>query len=230
MDRRSATNPVAGGCCREPLDHLCSVVTPSANGSYTTETTTSKHPKNENDHQSPKPLAEESLGAYARDYGIALKRYFLRRGASPDLVEDMVHDVYVRLAVRTSRKTAENRVEDEIENPEAYLMQTASSVWTDFLRKKQSRREQSHLEYEDSAHSSEVFSPEHVLESRDELQLFFRALDEMTPRTRQVYLLCRMDGIKRREVAGRLGISVSAIDRHLMKAVKVIDRVFGANR
>ena len=55
-------------------------------------------------------MAEESLGAYARDYGIALKRYFLRRGALRDLVEDMVHDVYVRLAARTSREKTGNQM------------------------------------------------------------------------------------------------------------------------
>ena len=106
-------------------------------------------------------------------------------------------------------------------------MQTASSVWTDSLRKKRSRSDQFHVEYEDSAHSPEGFSPEHVLENRDELQRFFQALEALTPRTRQIYLLCRMDGMKRRDVARRLGISESAVDRHLMKAVKKIDQLFG---
>ncbi len=159
------------------------------------------------------------MADYAREYGAVLKRYFLRRGASPDVAEDMVQDVYVRLAGRASRS--------EIKNPEAYLMQTASSVWADSLRKKRSRNEKFHVEFEDSAHSPEGFSPEYVLESRDELKRFLRALEELTPRTRQIYLLCRMDGMKRRDVARRLGISESAVDRHLMKAVKMIDQVFG---
>ena len=164
-------------------------------------------------------LDAEQLAGYARDYGMALKRYFQRRGAPPDAADDHVQDVYARLAART--KTA------AIDNPEAYLMQTASSVWTDALRKKRSRDSQFHVEYEDSAHSPEGFSPENVLESRDELNRFFRALEALTPRTRQIYLLCRMDGMKRREAAKRLGISESAVDRHLMKAVKKIDQIFG---
>ena len=136
-----------------------------------------------------------------------------------DVAEDLVQDVYARLAARVGA--------GKIENPEAYLMQTASSVWTDSLRKKRSRSDKFHVEYEDSAHSPEGFSPECVLENRDELQRFFQALEALTPRTRQIYLLCRMDGMKRRDVARRLGISESAVDRHLMKAVKKIDQVFG---
>lgn len=130
-----------------------------------------------------------------------------------------MQDVYARLAGRAGRS--------EIKNPEAYLMQTASSVWTDALRKKQSRSDQFHVQFEDSTHSPEGFSPECVLESKDELKRFLSALEELPARTRQIYLLCRMDGMKRRDVARRLGISESAVDRHLMKAVKMIDKVFG---
>lgn len=165
------------------------------------------------------PKAVEPLADYARDYGNALKRYFQRRGASPDLAEDLAQDVFARLAA-SSRK-------GEIENPEAYLMRTASNVWIDVLRKKESRSDKLHVEYEDSVHSPEGFSPENVLGSRDELMCLLRALEELAPQTRQIYLLCRMDGMKRRDVGKRMGISESAVDRHLMKAAKKISQVFG---
>ncbi|MDM3872159.1 sigma-70 family RNA polymerase sigma factor [Porticoccus sp. W117] len=171
------------------------------------------------DGQTDMSKAVEPLEQYARDYGNALKRYFQRRGASPEQAEDLAQDVFTRLAA-SSRK-------GEIDNPEAYLMRTASNVWVDVLRKKESRGDKFHVEYEDSVHSPEVFSPENVLGSRDELNCLLRALDELAVETRQIYLLCRVDGMKRKDVGKRMGISESAVDRHLMKAAKKISQVFG---
>ena len=171
------------------------------------------------DGQTDMSKAVEPLEQYARDYGNALKRYFQRRGASPEQAEDLAQDVFTRLAASSKK--------GEIDNPEAYLMRTASNVWVDVLRKKESRSDKFHVEYEDSVHSPEGFSPENVLGSRDELNCLLRALDELAIETRQIYLLCRVDGMKRKDVGKRMGISESAVDRHLMKAAKKISQVFG---
>ena len=157
---------------------------------------------------------KSQLETYAREYGSALTRYFDRRGAPPDVSKDLVQEVFACLA-GLSRKGA-------IHNGEAYLMRTASNVWIDYLRQKQRADSRIHFEYDDDAHSPEVWSPENVLESRQSLEQVIQALAELAPRTRQIYLLCRVDGQRRRQVAQQLGISVSAIDKHLMTATKII--------
>lgn len=161
----------------------------------------------------------EHLGQYARDYGPALSRYFARRGADPTLVEDLTQTVFTRLAARA--------VTEEVSNPEAYLMQTASSVWMDHLRRKQRRGEHKHLEFEDSHHSPEGISPERVLMGKEAVRQLVEALNELPERTRHVYLLCRLEGLRRKEVAKRFGITVSAVDKHLMSASKHIGLALG---
>lgn len=165
------------------------------------------------------PETDPRLEAFAREFGAALNRYFGSRCNDPDLAKDLVQEVYVRLAARTDR--------GEIENPRGYLMQTAASVFADFLRKKQSRRQSDHIEYRESAHSPEAFSPQRVLEGREAVKQVIRILETLPARTRQIYLLCRVDGMKRKEVASRLKITVSGVDKHLMAATKTIGLAFG---
>ena len=154
------------------------------------------------------------LENYAREYGSALTRYFDRRGAPHEVSKDLVQEVFARLAGLT-RKGA-------IRNGEAYLMRTASNVWIDYLRRKQRADAHVHLEYEDDVHSPAGPSPEYVFESRQSLERVIRALEGLPPRTRQIYLLCRVDGQQRRAVAAQFRISVSAVDKHLMTATKII--------
>lgn len=154
------------------------------------------------------------LEAYAREYGTALTRYFDRRGAPSDVSKDLVQEVFTRLAGLSQKGT--------IENGEAYLMRTASSVWIDYLRRKQRADGRIHYEYDDDLHSPAGLSPENVLESRQNLEQVIRALEGLPPRTRQIYLLCRVDGQQRRVVAEQLRISISAVDKHLMSATRII--------
>jgi len=162
------------------------------------------------------------MAGYARDYGSALKRFFYRRGVARDVCEDLVQDVYVRLAKRV-KKT-------KIEKPEAYLMITASSVWKDFLRKKQSHCVDSHVEYDDLRDSPEVFSPERVLQGKETVKKMIDALQALPKDTRNAYLLCRVNGFKRAVVAERLGISISAVDRHLMTATVHVAKEIGKEK
>lgn len=106
-------------------------------------------------------------------------------------------------------------------------MQTASSVWNDHLRYRQRRNHYDHVEYDEALHASEAFSPARVLEGKQEIERLMEVLRQLPPRTRQAYLLCRVEGMKRKEVAQRMGISVSGIEKHLMKATLHIARLFG---
>lgn len=163
--------------------------------------------------------ADPRLEEFAREFGTALHRYFGSRCNDSDLAKDLVQEVYVRLAARADT--------GEIQNPRGYLMQTAASVFADYLRRKQSHRVSDHIEYQESAHSPEAFSPQCVLEGREAVKRVIQTLETLPPRTRQIYLLCRVDGMKRKEVASRLKITVSGVDKHLMAATKTIGLTFG---
>ena len=161
------------------------------------------------------------LETLAREYRPALRRYFSKRADQNADVEDLVQEVLVRLAVRGEC--------DTIEQPEAYLMRTATNVWRDFLRKKKTHAEEAHEEYIEGQLPEEN-GPAKELEGRESVDAVLAALGGLPQRTRQVFVLCRVEGIRQRSVAKRLGVSVSAVEKHMIRAIAHLASVLGERR
>jgi len=53
-------------------------------------------------------------------------------------------------------------------------------------------------------------------------KLLREAVDRLSPRTREVYLLSRSEGLKNAEIAEKLGISIYTVKEHLGKALASI--------
>lgn len=58
-----------------------------------------------------------------------------------------------------------------------------------------------------------------VLVAYERLERVDAVLERLGSRTREVFLMHRIDGLKYREIAARLGITVSAVEKHVAKAV-----------
>ena len=48
------------------------------------------------------------------------------------------------------------------------------------------------------------------------------ALSHLSPRSREIFLLSRFKGLKNREIAEMLGISTTAVEKHISKSLKLI--------
>ena len=82
-----------------------------------------------------------------------------------------------------------------------------------------------HTNYEDIADtkaSVEEFSPERVLLGRERLAKATQIMRGMPPRTREVFLLHRFEEMTYPAIARSLGISVSAVEKHIMIALKLL--------
>lgn len=164
-------------------------------------------------------VSQLQLENFAQLYSKALMRYFLKRGCQKATVDDLVQDVFVRLAGRVSG--------GEIDNPEAYIMRTASNVWRDFLRKRNTHAHAYHVEYEEGHHAVSDFSAEDVCQGQETIYQFIEALKDLPPRTRQIFMLCRYEGMKQQDVAKRLGISKSYVSKNMLKAITYLAICFG---
>ncbi|MBU3076265.1 RNA polymerase sigma factor [Sphingomonas quercus] len=140
-----------------------------------------------------------------------LRAFFVKRVAPCD-VDDMVQEVVLRMQVRRS--------EMGIGNFEGYLFQVAHSVLTDRGRRDQVRRRSQHSPLEEPDHPVEEISPARVLEGKQQLALLIAALKELPDRTRQIFVLHRFEEMSYGGIARHLGISVSAVEKHIMKAIR----------
>ncbi len=148
-----------------------------------------------------------------RKFRRSLLSYFGRRTRDLCDLEDMVQDVFERLLKRGGASELERQ------NLSAYVFDTASSVLTDHFRKKITHRAGSHEPFDQNRHGGEDFSPEHVLINREQLERTSAMLLELPEQTRTIFLLRRVEGMKVKDAAARLGISVTSVERHMRIAI-----------
>lgn len=154
---------------------------------------------------------DRALAALSERARPALLRYFQRRGLSAPDAEDAVQDVFVRLSRRPEVAVASHG--------EAYLFETAASVAVDRHRRARARHEERHTRYEEALHAVADHAVDRVVEGRQELQRFVDGLRSLPERTRHVVLLARLERLTHVEIARRLGISVSTVERRLVKGM-----------
>jgi RNA polymerase sigma factor (sigma-70 family) len=82
------------------------------------------------------------------------------------------------------------------------------------------RRRSDHCEFQEIHHPVDEMSPERVLQGREQMARAMAALNELPERTRRVFILVRFEEMSYKLVAQRLGVSVSAVEKHVMKALR----------
>ncbi len=64
-----------------------------------------------------------------------------------------------------------------------------------------------------------MLNPERVLEGREAFARLRIVLGELKPKTREIFLLNRLDGLSYTQIAVRYGLTPSAIEKHMMTAL-----------
>lgn len=122
--------------------------------------------------------------------------------------EDLLHTAYIRLE--------QYRAEHAVENPSAFIVRTAANIAIDIHRHERiwSPGDVS----DDAQRPDEAPLQDEVIEARARLARVKEGLTKLTPRTREIFLMHRLHGMKYREIAVHFGISQSAVEKHIAKA------------
>jgi RNA polymerase sigma-70 factor (ECF subfamily) len=108
-----------------------------------------------------------------------------------------------------------------IEQPEAFLRRVSTNLLRDWGRSATlKQRSQLTLELASNQQLDQVAA----LESRDTLRRLEQALGKLKPRTREIFLAHRIDGLTYAEIAERTGLSVKGVEKQMSKAIAKIDR------
>jgi RNA polymerase sigma-70 factor (ECF subfamily) len=161
----------------------------------------------------------EELARAAEPLRTSLRGYFRRRVRDAGEADDLVQEVFARIVARDSARPVENLA--------GYIFQTAASVLTDRGRRRSARRADAHVSFDPDRHSGEDFDPARILSGREELRLATAALLSLPERTRTIFVLRRLEGYSNRDVAAQLGISVSAVEKHLVRAMQRLAKAVG---
>lgn len=137
-------------------------------------------------------------------------QHWLRRrlGNSADAA-DLAHDTFLRiLAARQSTR---------IEEPRRYLATVARGLVIDRYRRQ--AIETAYLQALAGCPEPVVPSPEAHELILETLQEIDRVLDELGPRTRQIFMLSQFEQLTQPEIGRRLGVSVTTVRKHMIRAL-----------
>jgi RNA polymerase sigma-70 factor (ECF subfamily) len=146
----------------------------------------------------------------------ALLRYLNLRGATPDEAEDILQEVYLKLLADKIGPVAE---------PRAYLYRMTNNHFLGSRRTagRRARREEDWVEvHGGEGEIDERPSVEAELIAREQLAILQHVLDGLPERTRMIFRRFRIDGEPQRQIAADMGISLSAVEKHLTRAYGAI--------
>ncbi|KFL46747.1 ECF-type sigma factor [Sphingobium sp. ba1] len=62
------------------------------------------------------------------------------------------------------------------------------------------------------------------IEASDLLVVYERAVAGLAPKTREIFLMSRRDGMTYKEIQAKVALSMGAVEYHMMRAIAHIDR------
>jgi RNA polymerase sigma factor (sigma-70 family) len=170
------------------------------------------------------PPPEQISHAYRRP----LMTYFLRHTGNHAEAEDLTQEALLR-ALRAGAGEA-------IETPDGFVFTIASNLLRDRARRRITRRVDRHVSLYPQGDGEAAAEPmqliaedlpaDRVLMGKEKLRRTLDALAELPDRTREIFVLFRVERLRQTEIAARLGISVSAVEKHVVRAAAHLARRF----
>lgn len=140
-----------------------------------------------------------------------LKRFLSRFLSEQQDIEDVVQETYLR---------AYSAVGDgDVDHPKAFLFRIAKNIALNEL----SRKSRQITDYIEDCSASIVLqsegSVEEELEARQALGIYCEAVAALPEKCRKVYLLRKVHGLGHQEIAERMGLSLSSVEKYLKQGM-----------
>jgi RNA polymerase sigma factor (sigma-70 family) len=144
-----------------------------------------------------------------------LRMLLLRRGRTREEAEDLIQDAFLKMQEYCERG-------GQVRQPEGFLVRTV-------LRLAANARRDAHrnLYCEEPVENLTLIvdttpMPDEVLAGDQCLERMRDALDAVSRRTRDVFFMQRLDGLSYAQIAQRLGVSISAVEKHIASALAIL--------
>ena len=132
-----------------------------------------------------------------------------RRLRNRQQAQDMAHDTFVRVLESDS---------DGVEQPRAYLHQTARNIAVDGFRREE-RRDAKELAAVPPS-SSETGDPEQHMRAVQLAEAVEKALLELPLNCRKVFVWQKIEGLTQAEIAERLGLSKNMVEKYMIRTLR----------
>lgn len=157
----------------------------------------------------------DAVARLFREEGSWLARFFRGRVRSTDDITDLVQETMLRFlrAQQTSK----------IDAPQHYLRRTAVNLLIKHEMRGSTRIARASVDMIEDIHGPIAIDPQRELEGREELEYWDNVLSLLKPKTREIFLLSRVEGYSYKEIAAEYGMTVWGVNKHMSKAIAHID-------
>ena len=147
-----------------------------------------------------------------------LLRFLKARTGDPALAEDLLQTARIKLLEKPDNA--------DISIPIPYLYRLLENLVRDHRRSEQSR-DQRNRDWGDSGEGitplrADPITPERAIIDRDYLDRVLAELDTLPELTKSIFLAYRVGGLSQRAIAEENGISLSAVEKHLQRAYRLV--------
>lgn len=141
-------------------------------------------------------------------------KYYLRRFFSSTRdIEDVLQDTYIR-AIETEKVT-------EIHSPKAYLYKICKNLALNHHAKAAHKLTDYIADFDYLNVLDSDISLEDRTEQERRFMLFCHSVKQLPPQCRRAFVLKKVYGLTSKEIADRLNIKVSTVDKHLSKGLSL---------
>jgi RNA polymerase sigma factor (sigma-70 family) len=128
-------------------------------------------------------------------------------------VDDIVHDTFVKIIGLSTWR--------DVATPTAFVKTVARNLVHDLFRHRSVVPIYNVADLEATNAVDELANPELTNSGRDELRFLAHLVENLPPQCQKVFTLRKVHGFSNDAIAKQLGLSVSTVEKHLVKALRL---------
>jgi RNA polymerase sigma-70 factor (ECF subfamily) len=174
------------------------------------------------DHKKSENSAEEKTGVFSITQAFigcqsTLRQFIAKYSLPSSHIDDIAQETFLR-AYEAEKKHS-------VDQPRAFLFRIARNLILTEVTKKSHKI----TKYIEDFEPSEVLigrdSLESEVEAHQKIGIYCEAVAMLPPQCRKVFLLKKVYGLSHKEIAARLDISVSTIEKHIARGLRQCNEV-----
>jgi RNA polymerase sigma-70 factor (family 1) len=134
-----------------------------------------------------------------------------------EAAEELLQELFVKIWIGKEKLDPEQSFR-------SYLFKIAENLVYDFFRKAALNKKME--AYLVSVSTNPASPIEQHIYYKEGNYVLAKAIEQLPPKRKQVYILCKIEGKSYEEVSRLLGVSISTVNEHIVKASRVVRKYF----